>query len=641
MKNRFFLNKKTRHFIGMSAKLALVGVLAVVLSGVLSIVPDKKTNAAPPYYGVQVSTSITNSAPNRNICSNNTPAVDFWAFISNPTFDENTGDITYRVNLRWRSCNDTNTRAYAIYDTGSRDVCPQSGFYGVGNSNAYDCVKYVGPNNPYNDGNELTCAGGSGSVCVTDQFKSIRVKQNQPPDALQSDFVPLDKKASGNWNAAKYSSGSRTFSGGLCQYYKTGNNWSTNHIGSRCMNIGITFSWVPNTPASIRPNADVSPKPVEPGQIVTATASISQVSGNMSATTKYRRYFWYQDDSTSGYDAATESVGAQVHDQTTAVAVPYTAPPWTKTVVEGKRFVCTYMQLYGQNSPTTLAGNPSPIQCAAIVRKPFLRASGDINTTCGGSAGTINTFWNGTNGSSTNLALYAGGAIPGTATNGLGFATATQRLSLPQRPKGLTFSNNGSAPYGQALGAQVGACTIEVPPSGSTGSVTLNGMPDPADLKDGVLYVDGNVTITDNIRYGNQDNQSFTFSDTPYFKVVASGDIYIASNVTRIDGTYIASGTYPGTTGTIYTCTSGGVKPTTLTPLPVGCGSSGSTLTVNGALQAKNIKYLRLNGSITSGIPGEVVNYDPLAWLDAATPSGQASITTSNYDAYTIMPPIL
>ncbi len=628
MKHGLFFKKKTRQTIGTASKLATAVVLTVVLSGAASVIPDSKTSAAAPYYGVTMSSSISSNPASRNMCggANSTLPVDYWAWISNPTLDENTGDITYRVNLQWRSCDSTNTRAYSIYDTGSREACVLSGDYGVNNSDAYDCVKYVG-NPSYNAGNNLTCSGGrTNGQCTNSNFGAIRVNQNQPPDTLTTDFVTI-RKSVGNWGTAKYGNGSRTYNGGLCQYYKTGSNWQNNHIGSRCMTLNITISWQPKTPASIQPITTLSPNPVEPGQVVQATAQITQPSGNMTATTKYRRYFWYQNDDTTGYDPATESANATVSTPPGSVTTPVTLPTagWTKTVLSGYRFICTSLELYDQNSPTTITGNNPHRTCAPIIRKPYLRVvGGDINTTCG--TGAVDAFWNGANGSGTDLALYTRGAVSE-------FASAAARVSpnTPIRPKGLTFANVGAGVYGQSLGAIVGDCAFTAPPAGSPTSIPpLSSMPPTASLREGVLYVNGNVTISGNILYANSSN--FSFDNVPYFKLKASGNIYITSNVRTLDGIYEAG-------GTIYTCTGGGAVPS-LATLPAECYSS--TLTVNGALRAATgIKYLRLNGSVSSGAPGEIISYDPLTWLKAATPGADSSISSGDYDAYTIMPPVL
>lgn len=67
-------------------------------------------------------------------------------------------------------------------------------------------------------------------------------------------------------------------------------------------------------------------------------------------------------------------------------------------------------------------------------------------------------------------------------------------------------------------------------------------------------------------------------------------------------------------------------------------------LTVNGALRASGVKYLRLVGTtLTLNQPAETVLYDPLVWLHALSgasgPSGGTSSGT--FDAYTTLPPVL
>jgi hypothetical protein len=157
------------------------------------------------------------------------------------------------------------------------------------------------------------------------------------------------------------------------------------------------------------------------------------------------------------------------------------------------------------------------------------------------------------------------------------------------------------------------------------------------------MHVGNDVYISGNITYATTSWANL--SAIPSFRLIVEGDIYIDNNaVTQLDGLYVALSNEDGTSGGhIYTCaTSIGndVKPTT----PNFYDTCHTKLTVNGAFVAKQIHFLRTDGTLgfstldspTSSKAAEVFNYTPELWLPRGT--GQVG---GRYMSITGLPPIL
>lgn len=220
------------------ATIAMVGIF-VVFSG-------SSASAAPLQYKVD----ITSSDGNRSLCPGGVP-VDFKAGVSSANFNTGTGQLSYNVDLSWRTCSGS-TRAYAIYSTnGAGGVCPNSGTYAAdAGSYAYDCLKYIGNPAYQGPGNGLSCpawGGGSGEYtnewCVNTGFNAIRKVANEPPTSTTNESIAMSRFVPGDWNENKKNNGSHTFvAGSVCQYYKTGANWDTDNR-NRCMTITVRVEW--------------------------------------------------------------------------------------------------------------------------------------------------------------------------------------------------------------------------------------------------------------------------------------------------------------------------------------------------------------------------------------------------------------
>ncbi len=613
----------------------------------------------------------------RALCTAGTP-VDFAAYPSNVSFDTTTGVATYNINVRWRRCNPTETRAYAVY--AGPEMCPLSGFYGAGPGGAVtDCVKYIG-NPPYNNpGSSLTCPGGTNSDCVTSSFTGARRSDNQPPYAAESISIPMSA-TNAWWAFTPNAPGSWTISNTMCQFYKTGANFTT-YSDNRCITVSITVSWMPIDVCANIPGPQLT---VPPGYITDgagncyppATVSCNSpgvVESEVGVPFDVILGFSVSDGipgSTLTYDTSLSTPGISAHanpvDSGTVTIPP---PPIFYTVLLTGSTLGTYPSNY-----TVSLSNGATVTCTfsiRIVAKPyFILRDGDISagiTVCSSGwpgpfpSGGILTSWSTASGggAGTNLAAFALSAIDG-------FSSA-QSPSGSTPPIGLSFSNTAGNPtYGGSFGGGI-ACpadyygtlptdaTTIIPASfvvpntklayrstnpapsiqisGPVGGITLGNRP--------IIYVDNkNVRITGDIMFVGA--AASTISDIrSFYLVVRGGNIYIDPGVTQLDGVYIAQPDAMGNEGKIYTCSNSPSNgPPSATQLnkdnPTGCQR---TLTVNGAFIAKELKLYRSIGSLSLGGPAEIFNYTPATWLAAPASIGKSKL--GGYDAITSLPPIL
>lgn len=354
----------------------------------------------------------------------------------------------------------------------------------------------------------------------------------------------------------------------------------------------------------------------------------------------------------------------------------------------------------GFRVPTGIFGEPDyngAANCGGAVRtgyKPYVKAyGGDV------WAGAVFDIANSCQTGATNkgaIYAYANSPSPGKteytgASNQLG-TTALMKIDgfysgstinplsiLGIAPKGQTFANNAASTYGGDFGGN-GRCMIDyfnntrdAKLSIANPSVaTLSSLPAGSGRKQVILptgnqnlgaitiqrgaqvavYVDGDAYITSNIVYDTSARSSL--DDIPSFSLVAKGNIYISSGVTRIDGLYIAqprTNASNETTGKIFTCTNGSALYDAAT-LYTNCNSQ---LAVNGSLVAKQIKLLRLKNSLKDAavreVPSfangagtnaaEVINYSPESFVG---PSGLARPNSlgieQRYDSIKSLPPV-
>jgi hypothetical protein len=349
-----------------------------------------------------------------------------------------------------------------------------------------------------------------------------------------------------------------------------------------------------------------------------------------------------------------------------------------------------YNESVSSNSLTSGPYTDVSVSCGNSIStafKPYLKAFGaDVwagggfnNTTCPSNAG-INAFAQGSgtaySGSSGQFGVTALMQI-----NGF-YSASTRTPSAPLAPKGDTFSNTaGSATYGGAFGGS-GICTIDYfnetknspGPSGNLVAATASAPAGksqynlistniaPADVtvpigKQIAVYVTGNVYIDHNIRYdtaGRGNNKN----NIPYLAVIVLGNIYIAPNVTQLDGLYVAQPPVgaEATQGRIYTC---GKNGSFFATNEINENCSANQLVVNGALIAQQVKFMRTFKSLKDSTVGEkpsnfgtgqgtnaaeVINYSGEMFM-APSPlkdpdDNAATVGADKYDAVFSLPPV-
>ncbi len=135
------------------------------------------------------------------------------------------------------------------------------------------------------------------------------------------------------------------------------------------------------------------------------------------------------------------------------------------------------------------------------------------------------------------------------------------------------------------------------------------------------VFVGGNVFISSNITYANR--LTYTADTTPKLTLVVRGSVYVAPDVSQLDGLYIAqpkaSGPNPDTadTGVIWTCHTNDTNTPTAAFVSSACRNK---LTVNGAFIAKQVNLLRANGDVAAAVNGEASSSGNIAEVFSFTP---------------------
>lgn len=263
----------------------------------------------------------------------------------------------------------------------------------------------------------------------------------------------------------------------------------------------------------------------------------------------------------------------------------------------------------------------------------------------------VTTGANAYSGSSTEFGAYASGSI-------FGFATSKRQTTAPgNAPQGLAFSNEwligdwyggGFGPMPSIpdhAGMKPTRPNIDIYDiTNASDALWLSGLSYQASNltissqltvprgMHSVIYVNGNLTINQNIRYDRSAPWT-TKADIPALKFVVSGNINIAPGVTELNGVYIAqprSGV--PNTGIINTCSGFG-------KLAI-YGNCQAPLTVNGSFTAKRIDLNRTGGSARSGAAAETFRYLPEVWM-ADWPATNNLTRSLRYDSMSNLAPIL
>ncbi|HSX16645.1 MAG TPA: hypothetical protein VLH86_00930 [Patescibacteria group bacterium] len=324
------------------------------------------------------------------------------------------------------------------------------------------------------------------------------------------------------------------------------------------------------------------------------------------------------------------------------------------------------------SSPTT--GAKATEVCISIANKPYLRVyGGDVSVgngfstspgTCVSNNQAAVVGWNNESptfsGAGAQFATYALSKIydSATALGNTGGAPAGSGLAFGNKtPLGGTFGGNfGTVPCASDYYGTKGTTTNTASPVNvatlATGSYTGTapagqavqiGGQLPGGGRKVVVYVNGNVLITGNIKYPG----AWTADQPPMFELIAKGNIYISQNVTQLDGIYVAQPS-GAAGGIIYTCANPGLPATAVTTTGGNVFTNcKNQLIINGSFVSTSVQFLRVNGTLrqssagekgdATGHAAEVFNYSPALWM--AMPPG--SSTMNDYDSITSLPPIL
>lgn len=233
-----------------------------------------------------------------------------------------------------------------------------------------------------------------------------------------------------------------------------------------------------------------------------------------------------------------------------------------------------------------------------------------------------------TKGARAEFGAFSLGTIEGNSAKNYGFASAdgavNNKLSFANKQVGYSVGSSWGGFLDGGL-RQVHHCikdyfTIKQespgnwPPGGSVGNVGPGQYESSTriDLNGGAvgagesitLFVDGDVYIKSDITYDNH-----TANDVPKFALVAKGNIFIDNDVGRLDGLYIAQpDPSSGNNGVIWTCAIASSAPN---GNDVSRDCRTKSLTVNGALIAKQVNLTRVSGDIGTDTAAETINYTP------------------------------
>lgn len=169
-----------------------------------------------------------------------------------------------------------------------------------------------------------------------------------------------------------------------------------------------------------------------------------------------------------------------------------------------------------------------------------------------------------------------------------------------------------------------------------------------------VTIVSTNPARADVIIAGNITTQNIDWPSIdaiPLLRVHTDGNIYIHKNVTEITGIFQAGGD-PSKQGSIFTCSDLGVE-IIVSPLADNGVDEIATdcrqpLTVFGSLTAREISWYRINGEVSSAVPGESrlssniaekIIFSPEVYLALLTEQGPPIIDVGRIDAVRTLPP--
>ncbi|HEV2412420.1 MAG TPA: hypothetical protein VGS28_01285 [Candidatus Saccharimonadales bacterium] len=299
--------------------------------------------------------------------------------------------------------------------------------------------------------------------------------------------------------------------------------------------------------------------------------------------------------------------------------------------------------------------------CVTVLAQPYLTVTGDdvwagSDFNYAGVANPCSTVRNSNiktwvspsgYGSFGQYAVMALGTITGMGSNGspgnagntgLTFANTPSNGRLGDSTRCVPDYYNAVGTGGTPLGGAVDPDTLTSKLYYRNGNLTINGGGATGKVGGGVhaaIVVNGTVTIKGDVTYPGTYS---SLNDIPSLWVIANGNINIQENVGTITGFYVAEGKNAGpVSGVVQTCVKTGSN-TTYNPLTTAVCNS--TLTVNGALLAKQVYWQRTNGTVAAGQPpAEQIQFSPELYLESplmnTSPPGGLST-----NEFTQLPPV-
>ncbi len=374
-----------------------------------------------------------------------------------------------------------------------------------------------------------------------------------------------------------------------------------------------------------------------------------------------------------------------------------TYAPWTqtadstavnRTLIPPGAFYCVRTTLapgHGWVGPPVSGGASSNIagiesrtneDCERVVNKPYVRFYGQ-DVFAGGNFpndtqinGGIDANYRATGvGSGVEYAAFALGGIGRFASNNMKTDGSFDLLNFASTP---TKGNFGAEHIATDYFANMPLNARTLPATGSVdissvnnesvyynGNVSIDASSPLAPGTSRTLFVDGDVIIRNNIVY---TDWGADINAIPNFRLFVKGNIYIASNVGQIDGLLVAQPTDDPASGQLHTCTKPDGSPASLTirgtasnnsnPADPNYGECSGKLTINGAVVAQKVKWLRTFRTLSDALGGglepyngtnasEVINASSELYFGKPADPPIGGGTSGKYDSYQALPPIL
>jgi hypothetical protein len=494
---------------------------------------------------------------------------------------------------------------------------------------------------------------------VTSNFTGARIAENQPRFSVSSKTIPMSVQnslwafapADGSWGVTKT----------MCQFYKTGVNFSIQNSNSQCQVVNIAVTWTSLKPFQLSPTANVSLDDKERPSNVTFGGRINNIKAtpvngvNVARNYKLKRL--------NGTITSLGSSSSTLNVPTGGINLPNENKNISNVNLNTGDKICQTVTInpgtgnirtdngaiYGATSPAS-----SPEVCDTVVNKPYVSFfGGDVNT-----CKQINTFY--------KPSTKVGSGVQYIAQANSSVNQFTSAFGIGSSPKVLTFANVGTSEYG---GNFNGACNTRdyftkppataelgtsINPSALTSGSKLYNAPagGSIELTEGsipngqrtALYINGDVRITGNIGYQNDEWQ--TLADIPSLHVYVKGNIYIQSGVTNLTGFFVAQ--RDGTNkGIIYTCANG----TSRMPIADILNGCSTQLKVRGAFSSYKTFFDRSKGSLRAGSPIERYEANSAAetfflgpemyFVSPGSVSTGGTTPTGGYQYQTVLPPLL